>query len=514
MRIVIALVLMLLSVSALAQQRAACLAPTASVCQPTTRYFWNGVEYPDGPTAAAAIRDTSYPGLNVLTCTEAGEPYWKAVGPDSPQVCSSFGFILDVTIQTTPCPSAATLATSGPPVDEADGNHHQREMLYVGGISLTLYHNSADPTLGVFGAGWRHHWDDTIAPLADGRIRVTRHTGETIDFTNDNGAWKPDERFRLVMLSGWVFLHNIKENVWETYDQSGKLLWRSALGDGTSVVYNMLSYGNGQIAVSDQYGRVLTMHLNGAGRVIKAVTPSGEDIWFDYDAVDNLVSASFPRTGLTRRYLYGEPDRILGGIMAYALTGSVDSTHALTGIMNNETRVATITYDVERRSMPQNPAMGSIWQAPEQVAGAFLRFLPRVRPVTPPPASGTMGINQPPPGHALPIPANRPDLRPTERPDRPGPLLSEPLIENPISQVRSARCKAAAEACLLWSGADFTVDEFFDPENDGSGEGACPIPDWEISQDSLTCLSQYIHKCLKTRERVEFPDGSVVDAQQ
>jgi YD repeat-containing protein len=271
--------------------------------------------------------------------------------------------------------------TCGNPINPANGNKLQTELLYRGlnGFALSLTYNTQDEETPEFGRRWRHSFDRRIVANGAAQIVAFRGDGKAIGFSSSGGSWvaNADISDRLTELQnppgtriGWrLDLANGDEV--ETYGAAGLLLSITtragltttfAYSDGTKVGPNggFLIDADGQptigilpagklIRAIDPYGRTLTFQYDVGSRISRVIDPAGGIYRFTYDYNRRLELVTWPG-GAVRTYHYNEPVNTAGINQLFALTGITDE---------NGARFATYKYDPQGRAVSSEHAGGA-----------------------------------------------------------------------------------------------------------------------------------------------------------
>jgi YD repeat-containing protein len=259
------------------------------------------------------------------------------------------------------CPST----DQGNPINAATGLKHQTEVDYDIAQGLAFRRNytsvGADvnsPLAGPFGGvGWRLDWHRTV--VGNGLVaKLIRGKGTIRTYTLVAGVWASDADFTATLtrnqnassqLIGWTYV--VDDGSIEQYNAAGKLISITDLAgrtttlsysDGTALAPNggvvldstgaptAATLGKGLlIRITDMQQRSLRLEYDAKLRVLKMTDPLGGVYRYGYDAVDNLVSVSYP-DGSSKQYRYEN--------LVY--------THALTAIVDEKgNRFAGWVYD-------------------------------------------------------------------------------------------------------------------------------------------------------------------------
>jgi RHS repeat-associated protein len=276
--------------------------------------------------------------------------------------------IIEVRIPKEKCEETSV----GNPINTGTGAKTQIESDFSAGISLKRYYNSrwfdqADR----MGEGWTHSFSSrlTLVPSSS-YVIVHRPGGAFATFQStalNSGDWvtEADTKSRLSEIrdaqnarTGWKYYDADTENV-ETFLLDGRL---SAITTRAGIAQTM-TYEASPVPsirariteVTDSFGRKLVFTyragspVNGAYNVATVSDANGNVVTYDYDANNNLISASYQSSG-TKTYHYNEP----------ANTGGTNLPSTLTGITDeNGTRYATFKYDSFGRAISTEHAGGT-----------------------------------------------------------------------------------------------------------------------------------------------------------
>lgn len=204
------------------------------------------------------------------------------------------------------------------------------------------------------GSRWRGTYDRSLAVInaeTGSVVRLQRHTGERLDFTETSGRYSSvaDPRGQLSREgAGWIYRTAGGET--ETYDAEGRLV---SLNAGTAR-HTRLSYTPSRLEVSDLQGRKLVFAYDSAGRIAAVSDASGVAVTYKYSEVDgtgleaDLVAATYA-DGSFHEYYYNETVFQEGAKLPHSLTGIYDET---------KQRFATFWYDREGRAVRSEHANG------------------------------------------------------------------------------------------------------------------------------------------------------------
>jgi len=212
------------------------------------------------------------------------------------------------------------------------------------------------PTAASLGSRWRSTYDRRLSIVSDEerdvvRVRLYRHTGERIDFTEQNGRYASavDPRGQLSRAGdGWTYRPAPGQPV-EAYDTQGRLI---AMGAGTSQ-HVVLRHTDGLVEIADLQGRKLTVAYDAVGRIASVSDGDGVAVTYAYGGPEgagkdaDLVRATYAG-GSFQEYLYNEAG-FAGGDHPHLLTGIYDETGQ---------RFATYHYDSEGRAIASEHANG------------------------------------------------------------------------------------------------------------------------------------------------------------
>ncbi|QWT18881.1 hypothetical protein KPL74_14140 [Bacillus sp. NP157] len=206
-----------------------------------------------------------------------------------------------------------------------------------------------EPTLSRLGNRWRGTYDRSIVQVDGARhVRLMRHTGERIDFVEEDGHYRStvDPRGMLVRDgSSWQY-HDGNVDI-ERYDAEGRL---TDLNPGTSQ-HVRFRYSEELMEATDLQGRSLAFSYDELGRIASIRDRSGVSVSYTYaedsERSADLLSATYP-DGTSHQYKYNE--------RSYA---AIDLPHALTGIVDETgKRFASFYYDETGRAIRSEHANG------------------------------------------------------------------------------------------------------------------------------------------------------------
>ncbi|HEY4292996.1 DUF6531 domain-containing protein, partial [Luteibacter sp.] len=264
----------------------------------------------------------------------------------------------------------ATRPSAGNPLNISLGNKYQEVIdIAATGASPLAWHRyynsgivgegarsdvSTLPDTAALGARWRGTYDRTLSILTEGDtggIRLQRHTGERIDFVEQDGHYASavDPRGQLLRAgNGWTYRPAPGQAI-ETYDAQGRLI---AMGAGTAQ-HVTLRYTDKLVEIADGQGRTLTVTYDTVGRIASVSDGSGVAVTYTYaGAAEAGREADLARAtyadGTFHDYRYNEV-AFAGGDHPHALTGIYDETAQ---------RFATFRYDSTGRAIASEHANG------------------------------------------------------------------------------------------------------------------------------------------------------------
>jgi RHS repeat-associated protein len=288
-----------------------------------------------------------------------------------------------------------TLAWSNP-TNVGSFNKYQREVVYraaSGGLELVLTYNSQPGATyfqsGPFGRGWSSAYFVRVRNSGQSVIAVERPEGREFQYSAPASGmlWSadPDVNDRLLRVLNAEGTATLR---WDLTSADGDRVeehdgpWANLRGHvGTllrirdrALKQQTMSYSTSStpasiaprpnllIAVSDHFGRQLSLTYDAQNRVVTMTDPGGGVYAFQYDGpsgpagANNLTKITFP-DGKFRVYFYNEPAHINGG--AACSSPSPALANALTGLQDeNGVRFATWTYGCDGRSSGSEYAGG------------------------------------------------------------------------------------------------------------------------------------------------------------
>ncbi|MBU0664802.1 MAG: hypothetical protein KJ990_09705 [Proteobacteria bacterium] len=186
----------------------------------------------------------------------------------------------------------------------------------------------------MIGFGWSFSWNEKLTfETALGLAIYNRADGRMTHFTyNGTDAWINDVGKKAVITAtedapGYTMTQPNGTRLF--FDIDGRLIEKRDLNNNST----FLAYdGDNLTAISDGFGRSVTLTYNAGGKLDSITTPIGT-YSYTYDANDNLVSMTRPDNA-SRTYLYEDPNDV------HNLTGVIDET---------STRILTVAYDLMDR---------------------------------------------------------------------------------------------------------------------------------------------------------------------
>ncbi|WP_448099140.1 RHS repeat-associated core domain-containing protein [Luteibacter yeojuensis] len=210
------------------------------------------------------------------------------------------------------------------------------------------------PSTAHLGSRWRGTYDRSLALITGATgalVRLQRHTGERLDFSEVDGRYQSvaDPRGQLLREStGWTYRTAGGEI--ESYDADGRLV---AIDAGTDR-HVRLGYGPSLLEVIDLQGRKLTFAYDSAGRIATVSDGAGVAVTYKYREADgkgldaDLAAATYA-DGSLHDYYYNEAVFQDGANLPHALTSIYDET---------KQRFAIFRYDRDGRAVRSEHADG------------------------------------------------------------------------------------------------------------------------------------------------------------
>ena len=241
----------------------------------------------------------------------------------------------------------------GNPINITTGNKYEEVTDYETAgpnrLGFTRYYNSladlgASPS--ILGKAWRSKYDRTLYFITPTSLIAERATGQTLTFTLNGGAWKPDSDVDLRLTqtgsgvgSTWTLVD--REDTVETYSATAPdIAMLTTIRSRNGYTSTLSRNADGTIqAVTDSFGRTLQFSYQN-GRLSALSTPDNLTLTYSYTAPsgtpDRLTSVGYSTTPATNQtYVYENAS------FPYALTGIVDETGK---------RYATWAYDASGRA--------------------------------------------------------------------------------------------------------------------------------------------------------------------
>jgi RHS repeat-associated protein len=176
-------------------------------------------------------------------------------------------------------------------------------------VTVTRTYSSADPSVGLLGAGWRLGYEASIASKPDGSIVYLAEDGSATAYTRkDDGTYAAPPGIRSTIRArtggGWELTTPDQQR--STFDSTGRLLSiTNTRGKGVSLAYN----ANGRLAsITDAGGRTVTVTTVDPGRISKVQLPDGRSVSYNYTN-DHLTKIVDP-DGATTGYGYDGAGRL------------------------------------------------------------------------------------------------------------------------------------------------------------------------------------------------------------
>ena len=278
-----------------------------------------------------------------------------------------------VCIGANPLKQPPICPTAGNPIIVANGNKFQTESDYqrqtpFGLNFIRSYNSSALNIVTDIGIKWRHNYARRVASSGTGTL-VYRSNGQVFAFNYNGNGWQGDVDIPDVLVetvdannnrTGW--LYTTSNDTVEQYNAIGQLtLITNRQGQSQNLVYDLSVADGGDDnsatldTVTDFAGNVLSLGYDTDSfhpeRIISMTDPNGHTYQYDYDAIGNLLTVTYPddtpaddTDNPTRIYYYEH----------------ATLTHQLTGITNETgNRYVTWDYDSEGRAISSELAGGA-----------------------------------------------------------------------------------------------------------------------------------------------------------
>jgi len=230
--------------------------------------------------------------------------------------------------------------SQGNPINVATGNKFQDELDYFSGsgeIEFHRYYNS----LGISNPSWSHTYSVRLV-IDNESIQLIRADGWQSYFSRvEGGALAENTDLGTLIVSG---------NGWKYFSQNGEVMDFDSLGRlvgwaRPNKSAQTISYSDGSISVSDDFGDQLTLTVDQQGQVM-SLQANGVSIVYSYRVAGQLVKVSSVRgsSSSARLYSYEDDRNIL------LLTGITDER----GV-----RYATWSYDDKKRALTSEHGVGT-----------------------------------------------------------------------------------------------------------------------------------------------------------
>ena len=200
----------------------------------------------------------------------------------------------------------------GNPIVVATGNKFQTEVDYQSqrpfGLSFTRVYNSTAYSVDTgIGTKWRHGYARRVAATGTNTL-VYRSNGQAFVFNYDGNEWIGDVDISDTLVevlddagnrTGWHYTDN--NDTVESYNNAGQLIkLTNRTGQSQDFFYDLtLTEGgddNSQTLdkVTGFSGEVMSFIYDSAQRITVMTDSSGNQYFYDYDALGNLISVTYP----------------------------------------------------------------------------------------------------------------------------------------------------------------------------------------------------------------------------
>ena len=233
-------------------------------------------------------------------------------------------------------------------VNFATGNKylHQNDISLSGPVSTLSFsrgYNSQSDETSVLGYGWTFSWNDKLTFDTSTNTAVYARSDGRVSYFPYNGAdaWESELGKKDVIIenTGGEFTLTQANGTKLVFDADGNLIEKRDLNNNSII----LTYTSSQLtAISDGFGRSLTLAYNTEGKLETLATPIGTFTYL-YDTNDNLILVTKPDSTV-RTYLYEDTTDV------HNLTGIIDET---------TTRILTVGYDAVDRVISSSLTGGS-----------------------------------------------------------------------------------------------------------------------------------------------------------
>lgn len=189
------------------------------------------------------------------------------------------------------------------PVTLSNGNmYHKFQDLAVSthGLPLSLVrtYNSQSLSLGPFGIGWRHNFEEYLQASARSVKYVTGDGGSFSFEASASGYTSAPGLGMTLSKTATGYLLQSKDGVVRRFDPSGNL---QSITDANGNQQRLTYTSTNRVAtVTDNFGSSLTFQYEGQGRVTSVRDQTGRSVNYAYDSAGNLTFSEDPLRGRTQ----------------------------------------------------------------------------------------------------------------------------------------------------------------------------------------------------------------------
>ncbi|HLO98714.1 MAG TPA: RHS repeat-associated core domain-containing protein [Fimbriimonas sp.] len=225
------------------------------------------------------------------------------------------------------------------------------------GLAFSLWHNSKDNDDGIFGKGWRHSFEASLAYTTGTSAIIKMPDGLVVPYTEASGVFTPPAGWNesLVMNGDGSFTMTFKSGAKFEFTSAGLL---SSVKDksGNTTTVNRDTFGS-ITSISSVDGRTLTFAYS-SGKVSSVTDPTSRVWTFAYDGSLDLTGITYPAlsgSSYTRTFTYNANHDIL---TETDLTGSVwtwtyDTSERMTSYSNPLSQTTTFGYTTTATTITQ-----------------------------------------------------------------------------------------------------------------------------------------------------------------
>lgn len=307
--------------------------------------------------AALATQDNSclaYPSCSVYS---QWNPQCIPALPPGVFNCSGFDWTESCSIKTykcprPPCPNCCTNSgTCGSPINLSSGNTfiNQSDLNISGlggGLSVSRTWNSlSSGVAGLFGAGWRSTYEESVSLGSDGFMKYSR---------GDGTIWS----FGFSGQSPLVYLVMTPASADASLSFDGTT-WTLTFKNGEKRTFSGAT--GSLLSISDRNGNTTQVSYDASNRLITVTDPASRHLYFGYNGTGSLVAGITSDVGVSTSYSYDTQGRLAQVTKPDLTTLSFqyDSNSRITTVMDMQGKVLeSHTYDLLGRGLTSSRALG------------------------------------------------------------------------------------------------------------------------------------------------------------